>query len=73
MATVTFTQAHLDALTEAYALGVTKIQIGDKVMEYRSLNDLWRAIQTIKESLNGTADTSKVSVNNVPYTYSKGR
>lgn len=66
---LTFTQEQLDALTEAYALGATKVQIGDRVLEYRSLSDMRKIIEQIKASLAGGVDTSTTSVSNVPYTW----
>lgn len=46
-----FTQEQYSALIEAIALGATKVQYGDKVVEYRSLDDMRRLANEMAKQL----------------------
>lgn len=46
-----FTAAHLEALEDAYARGVTSVRHKDKTVQYGSLADLWLAILRIRRAL----------------------
>lgn len=46
-----FTQAMLDALEEAIALGATSVQYGDKKIEYRSIREMLSARDLIRRKL----------------------
>ena len=37
-----YTQTQLDILDKAIAQGVTRVEFGDKIIEYRSLNEMLR-------------------------------
>ena len=47
----TFTQAQIDALSEAIAQGAKKVKYGDKEVEYRSLKEMQEILQVMKEDL----------------------
>lgn len=42
-------RARLEALEEAYFSGVLQVSHGDKTVRYRSLDELWTALQRHKE------------------------
>ena len=42
MACTTYTLAQYTALNEAISLGATKVQYGDKIVEYRSMDEMLR-------------------------------
>ena len=50
-----FTQVQLDALREAYAAGTTRVTIDGRTVEYRSLDELSRAIARIERELGHRA------------------
>lgn len=50
--TTTWTQAHLAALEEAYASGVTEVTYDGKTVKYRSLAELAQAISAIRLALS---------------------
>ena len=56
-----FTQSQLDALQEAYASGTTRVTIDGRTVEYRSLDDLSKAIARIERSL-GQGSTERSSL-----------
>lgn len=68
---LSFTQANLDALKEALLTGATEVQIGDRVVKYRSQKEILKMINIIEEHLNGISSTS--APNTVVPSYSKGR
>lgn len=51
LALTTYTQAHLDNLREMAASGITEASYDGKVIKYRSLDELLRAIATIERAL----------------------
>lgn len=56
-----FTQAQLDALEEAIALGALKVQYKDKMVEYRSLTDMLRVRDLMRQALGAaTAGAGRV-------------
>lgn len=55
-----FTQAQLDSLREAYASGILTVKHGDKIVTYRSLDDMARLISQIEKALAGTSRKSCV-------------
>ena len=44
-------EAQLDALTSAITLGVTQTQIEGRVTQYRTLDDMYRARDTIEQQI----------------------
>jgi len=48
---VSYTQAQLDALRDAYASGVTEVSYEGKTVKYRSLAELEKAISTVANAL----------------------
>ena len=44
-----YTQAHLDALQAALAKGEKRVSLGDKTVEYRSVEELTAAIEAVKQ------------------------
>ena len=46
-----YTQAHLDALQAALAKGEKRVSLGDKTVEYRSIEELTAAIEAVKRVL----------------------
>lgn len=46
-----FTQAHLTAIKEAYASGITRVSYDGKTTEYRSLAEMKQIIATIEAEL----------------------
>ena len=46
-----YTQAHLDALEAALAKGEKRVTFGDKTVEYRSIDELIKAIEAVKRDL----------------------
>lgn len=59
MTTPTFTQDQLTALEKAYASGTTKLTYEGKQIEYRSLDEMERAINTIRRALDRAAGGRK--------------
>lgn len=46
-----YTQAHLDALEAALAKGEKRVTFGDKTVEYRTVDELKTAIDTVKRDI----------------------
>ena len=46
-----YTQAPLDALQAALAKGEKRVSLGDKTVEYRSIEELTAAIEAVKRDL----------------------
>lgn len=69
---VTFTQDDLDALVSALKTGASKVQIGDRVVEYRSQKDLIAAIKMVQSYIDGVSTTADGSPDIIRPTYSKG-
>jgi len=55
---LTYTTAQLDALKQALALSERRVTFGDKTVEYRSVEELKVAIQTIETEISRTATAS---------------
>ena len=53
---LTFTEADLENLKQAYVTGATRVKVGDREVEYRSQKDLLEAIKIVEQSLNGISD-----------------
>lgn len=68
---VVFTTSDLANAKAALASGATEVQIGDRLVKYRSQKDLLALISMITEQLDGT-DTSTESPNVVNPTFSRG-
>ncbi len=66
-----FTQAHLDALVGAAASGATKVQFGDRTIEYHTLDNLLKLIKLVQADLAGPS-TSETSPKLIQGTFSKG-
>jgi hypothetical protein len=56
--TPSFTQENLDTLNAAIVTGATQVQYGDKMVTYRSLNDLMRLRGLIVAELSGGSTVS---------------
>jgi hypothetical protein len=63
-----FTQAQLDALDEAIATGSLEVRYGDKTVKYRALDEMLRIRDAIRESVDGTGASNRVTY----ATFSKG-
>lgn len=48
---VIYTLSQYTTLSEAIATGTTKVQYGDKTVEYRSLDEMLRILQIMKNQL----------------------
>ena len=46
-----YTQAHLDALEAALAKGEKRVTFGDKMVEYRTVDELKAAIDVVKRDI----------------------
>lgn len=46
-------EQRLAALEDAYFSGVLEVQYGDKTTKYRSLNDIERAMNALKDRIGG--------------------
>jgi hypothetical protein len=46
-----YTEAHLEALQAALAKGERRVSLGDKTVEYRSVEELQAAIRQVKRDL----------------------
>lgn len=67
-----FTTADLDRLKAAFASGVTRVKIGDREVEYRSLSDLEKAIKAVEAELNGVSSDVADNPNVIQSTFSRG-
>jgi len=54
-----FTQAQLDALEDAIAQGVLEVSYSDKTVKYRSLDEMLRVRDLMRNALGITTSTSK--------------
>lgn len=54
--TSNFTQAQLDALTEAISQGVIRVKYSDKEVEYASLDQMMRLREQMKTELCGVVN-----------------
>lgn len=50
-----YTQAQLQALTQAYASGTLRVSYDGKSVEYRSLNELKSILDEVSAALSGTS------------------
>ena len=55
-----FTQAQLDALKDAKAKGVLKVQYHDKIVTYRSIQEIDRIIADIEAELQAAAGETPI-------------
>lgn len=69
---LTFTQADLDRLKEAYLTGATKVQVGDRTIEYRSQKDLLAAIKNVQEYIDGAQTDVDDNPDIIRATFSRG-
>ncbi len=69
---LTFTTTDLDNLKAALVSGASKVQIGDRTVEYRSQKDLLAAIQMVQNYLDGVSTDVDDNPNIVRPTYSRG-
>ena len=58
MSTPTYTEAQLQALRDALARGEKRVTLGDKTVEYRSIEELTAAIHEIEVALHKDAVTT---------------
>jgi hypothetical protein len=54
-----YTQAHLDALKSALASGATQIRYEDRMLEFRDVDQLIKAIAVVEGELASAAGTSR--------------
>jgi hypothetical protein len=54
-----FTQAHLQAIKEAYASGITRVSYDGKTTEYRSLAEMKQIISTIEAELEAASGKAR--------------
>lgn len=52
-----YTTEHLDALRRALATGERRVSFGDKMVEYRSIEELQAAIRTVSAAVDRAAGT----------------
>lgn len=69
---LTFTQSDLDALKAALLTGATEVQIGDRLVKYRSQKELLAAIKMVTSYLDGVPSTADGNPDIIRPTYSKG-
>lgn len=55
-----YTQSDLDALKNALKSGVTRVSFTDRSVEYRSIQEIERAIQIVSAELNQTKGVAQV-------------
>ena len=55
---MSYTQAQLNTIKEAYAEGVTKVTYNGRTIEYRSLSEMKAIIADIEGDLGGTKTDS---------------
>lgn len=67
---LTFTQADLDALKEAYLTGALRVRIGDREIVYRNQADLEKAMETVQAYLEEVSDDDNPST--IRASFSKG-
>lgn len=70
---ITFTQADLDALKEAFVTGALEVQIGDRRVVYRSQKDLLAAMKMIEDAVTGVSDDIDDNPNVVQAGYSRSQ
>lgn len=56
-----YTQAQLDALEEAIAAGVLTVKHGDKIVTYRSLAEMLRLADLIRQALASTSSRRQIA------------
>lgn len=56
-----WTQTDLDAIETAIASGTLRVQFADRSVEYRSITELLKARDAIKNNLGAAASTSRTS------------
>jgi len=66
---ISYTQAHLDALKEALLTGASEVRVGDRTIKYRSQKELRELITLVENYLNASTPT----VSTTQATFSKGR
>lgn len=66
-----FTQTDLDNLKAALVSGALRVQLGDRLVIYRSQAELINAIRLVESQLSGLNTTTTPNV--IQATYSKGR
>lgn len=52
---MTYTTEHLDALQRALATGERRVSFGEKMVEYRSIEELQAAIRTVSAAVGRAA------------------
>lgn len=57
-----YTQEQLDAMRATFAKGQRRVKYGDKEVEYASLDELRRAIETMEAQVEGEARRGKKRV-----------
>jgi hypothetical protein len=68
---MTFTEADLENLKAALISGARKVQIGDRIVEYRSQNEILAAIRLIEQTIAGTSTDSETA-NVITSSFSRG-
>lgn len=62
------TQEQISSLEASIAQGISSVQVGDRTIRYRDLNEMNQILSSLKQSLNNTNGQIKVGYVN----YSKG-
>jgi hypothetical protein len=57
--TMAFTQAQIDALKEAIALGVTQVSYQGRITTYRSLEDMKASLRMMEDSVASGGNTPR--------------
>jgi hypothetical protein len=70
---LTFTQADLDALKEAFVTGALEVQIGDRRVRYRSQSELLAALRMVEEAVSGITETVDENPNVVQAGFARTR
>lgn len=55
MSTPTYTETQLQALREALAKGERRVSLGDKTIEYRSVDEIRQAITAVQAAMHSDA------------------
>ncbi len=69
---LTFTQADLDRLKEAYLTGAREVQVGDRKIVYNSPKDILAAIQVVQEYIEGVSTDVDDNPSIIRPTFSRG-
>lgn len=69
---VVFTQADLDNLKAAYVSGARKVQVGNRLVEYNSPDEILKAMETVANYLAGNSTSIDDNPSVIQSTFSRG-